>query len=182
MILKQTTLSFNALVSTLVLVFSSPVFAEQSCIGTTITTPADDFTATEDDPEFVTHTSTGLSWARCAVGQSWNNEDGICEGLPVKLNWQDALKLSSTYELEDRTDWRVPNIKELASIVERNCVDPAASATIFPNTPSDNFWSSSPNTSANKKSESWAVSFSNGRLDSRLKSQEYYVRMVRYAE
>lgn len=172
------------LLATILMTCSVRSFSAQECNGNTVTTEDDDFVISEIEPGFVIHSTTGLAWARCVVGQEWNNDDESCDGLPVRLTWQDALKLSYTYELEQRTDWRLPNIKELASIVERNCVAPSANLTIFPNTPDkNNFWSSSPNTAADKKNEAWSVSSSNGNLESKLKNEQgFYVRMVRYAE
>ncbi|MFT6528820.1 MAG: hypothetical protein ACJAZB_000452 [Psychrosphaera sp.] len=171
-----------AIISSFLMTCSTFAFAAQECNGTTVTTDESSFEISESEPGFVIHSSTGLAWARCVVGQQWNDDDGTCDGLAVRLTWQDALKLSNTYELEQRTDWRVPNIKELASIVERNCVTPAVNATIFPNTPSGEFWSSSPKMTGDSGRKVWAVLFSTGGLDSYNTDQDFYVRMVRYAE
>ena len=171
------------LLTSCLLIYSSQTLAEQACDGTSITTDDETFVLSEDEPSMVIHSSTELVWARCSVGQEWNEDNASCDGLPVRLTWQEALNQAQVYELENKTDWRLPNIKELASIVERNCVSPAFNLIIFANTPENNsFWSSSPNTALGKGDEAWSVSSSNGRLDSREKHQNYYVRMVRYAQ
>lgn len=174
--------NLTILIVSLLITLSTSVLAAQQCDGSSVTTDDEDFIISEDEPGIVIHSTTGLAWARCVVGQEWNVDDEVCEGSAKQLTWQDALKLSTSYELEQKTGWRVPNIKELASIVERNCVTPSANLTIFDNTPIKNFWSSSPNTAAAQADEAWAVSFSNGRLDSNLKNSDFYVRMVKYAE
>jgi hypothetical protein len=170
------------IITAFLMILSTQAFAVQQCDGSSVTTDDEDFVISEDEPSIVTHSTTGLSWSRCLVGQVWNNDDETCDGTGKQLTWQEALQLSSSYELEQKTGWRVPNIKELVSIVERNCVLPSANLTIFDNTPAQSFWSSSPNTAAGQSNEAWAVSFSNGRLDSKLKQQDFYVRMVKYAE
>ncbi|NVK24786.1 MAG: DUF1566 domain-containing protein [Gammaproteobacteria bacterium] len=155
---------------------------EQDCAGSTVTTADDEFTVSANNSGLVVHGESELMWSRCVVGQTWNADSETCDGEPVRLTWQLALQLSDEYQFNDHTDWRVPNLKELASLVERACVSPSANLTIFPNTPDGNFWTSTPNTSADKTTEAWSVAFSNGRIDSRDKQQDYYIRMVRYAE
>ena len=173
------------LFTTLLFIVNSPLALatiEQNCSGSTTTTPSNSFIFDEAISSITFHDSTELMWARCVVGQTWNEEDFACEGEPVRLSWQMALQLSDDYVYADYTDWRLPNIKELASIVEHACVSPSSNESVFSNTPNGNFWTSTPNTSADKTTEAWAVAFSNGRIDSRDKHQDYYVRMVRYAE
>ena len=49
--------------------------------------------------------------------------------------------------------WRVPNVKELESLIDRGCANPAISGGRFPDQPAVDFWSSTPG---------WAVSFNDG--------------------
>ena len=79
---------------------------------------------------------TGLIWQRCTVGQVW--KDKSCEGTATIYNWEDSLKLAKKLT----GGWRVPNIKELASLEEVAC-NSAISDTIFPNT-AGHYWSSTP--------------------------------------
>ena len=136
--------------------FGTSVIAAQTCEGTDSTAGEDMFTVSTSVPAKVYHTTSGLEWSRCVVGQTWNNGN--------------------------HTDWRVPNLKELVSLVERACVEPAIELKVFPTTPSNSYWTSTPNTSADKTQEAWSVGFYNGRIESRDKQQDFYVRMVRYAE
>ncbi len=154
----------------------------QVCPGKDATTPTDIFITENIDPEMVIDSRTGLAWARCVVGQQWNPSTQQCTGEALRLTWKEALQAASSYQAANKDNWRVPNIKELVSIVERQCVDPAANLAIFANSPSEHYWSSTPNTAATKKLEAWAVAFYNGRIDSNDKQSDFYVRMVRYAE
>ncbi len=161
---------------------SSSLYAAQTCEGKDSTAEASQFTISSSVPAKVYHSTSGLEWSRCVVGQTWNNTTETCDGDGERLTWQAALQLSNTYKVGNHTDWRVPNLKELVSLVQRSCVEPAIDLTIFPATPSDSYWTSTPNTSADKTQEAWSVGFYNGRIESRDKQQDFYVRMVRYAE
>lgn len=154
----------------------------QDCPGSDATLPTDIFITEDISQEMVIDSTTGLAWARCVVGQQWNGTTQTCTGEALRLTWQEALQASSTYQAGNFDDWRVPNIKELASIVERACVNPATNLTIFNGAPAQHYWSSTPNTAATKKDEAWALGFFNGRIDSNDKNSDFYVRMVRYAE
>ncbi|WP_373508127.1 DUF1566 domain-containing protein [Thiocapsa sp.] len=73
--------------------------------------------------------------------------------------------------------WRLPNKKELASLVEQRCYAPAINSRFFPNTPSSWFWSSLRD--AGNSNYAWFVGFDNGSVDSNNKYNERYVRLVR---
>ena len=171
--------SITFIISTLLV--SKSILA-QTCDGPDSTASIDGFTFPSDVDGKAYHTTSGLEWSRCVVGQTWNSSTNSCDGDGERLTWQAALQLSETYRLGNHTDWRVPNLKELVSLVQRSCVDPAIDIEVFPGTPSDNYWTSTPNTSADKADEAWSIGFYNGRIDSRDKQQDFYVRLVRYAE
>ncbi|WP_347486039.1 DUF1566 domain-containing protein [Vandammella animalimorsus] len=70
---------------------------------------------------------TGLTWARCSVGQSW---DGMtCTGTASRMTHEAALA-----HAKEQAGWRLPNLKELSSLADLSCVNPAIDAAIFPNT------------------------------------------------
>lgn len=134
------------------------------------TTPDSRFTPIGNGSE-VKDTVTGLIWQRCSIGQTWNGN--TCAGTATTHTWQQALTVAKNLG----NGYRLPNIKELASIVEEQCYDPAINSKTFPNTPSSYYWSSSP--SANSNSYAWGVSFSNGYDYYYNKNGSYYVRAVR---
>jgi len=85
--------------------------------------------------------ATGLQWKRCSEGQTWSGS--TCTGIASSHTWQAALQLAEGASDAGRSDWRLPNIKELASIVEQACVSPAIDLAAFPGTASAGYWSSS---------------------------------------
>ncbi len=143
--------------------------AAQTCnADVTATAPASHFTINADNT--VTDNTTGLTWMRCSLGQTGSDCSG---GSAVEYAWAEALNEVAN----NHSSWRVPNINELSSIVELKCNYPAINLTIFPNTPSSAYWSSSPNTSHNYGA--WGVYFSSGSDYYDGKAISRYVRLVR---
>lgn len=106
----------------------------------------------------VTHVPTGLVWKRCAEGQTWS--DNTCTGSATTHSWAQALTLANTSSFAGQTDWRLPNLRELRSLVEECRVTPAINNTIFPGASSLSFWSGSPNPFSSK--DAWTVRFDDG--------------------
>jgi len=121
-----------------------------------------------------TDTRTGLTWQRCPVGTVL--DDG---GTPTHLaddhcvpsasaqqtfSWSAALQaaqaLNSAGGFAGFTDWRVPNRKELLSIVETRCTGPAINSQVFPDTPVDSFFTSTP--SVTSQGTVYSVEFGDG--------------------
>lgn len=122
---------------------------------------------------------TGLMWMRCSLGYVW--QDGSCtrdDSKPAEFAWGDALQAAANAKtFAGYQDWRMPNRKELASIVEGACFDPAINLTIFPGTEAKGYWSSSPNNF--NESFAWAVNFINGDHVSTSRTNLFAVRLVR---
>ena len=156
---------------------SAVAIESDECSDPTIepTTPSEDFTAIEEG-EVVRHERTGLEWWRCSEGMAWNAGDGSCEGDADEMTWQEALEHAA-----DKDDWRLPDINELRSIVERCSEDLAINGAVFPDTARkayvSRFWSSSPY--HGDASDAWQVDFVSGRSDDWGKNLEFYVRLVR---
>jgi len=123
----------------------------------------------------VTHTKTGLTWQRCAVGQTWN--DGSCDGKVATYKQADALKL--TADTGGKIDWRLPTYKELLTIVDYSAYQPAANVIVFPDAPSVGFWSATQVVGDSYTSVAWYVTFENGQGSNSNKSNNYGVRLVR---
>ena len=92
----------------------------------------------------VTDKQTGLMWMRCSLGQ--NLQDN-CSGYAYSYDWQEALESARDFSLANYSDWRLPNINELSSLVARDRHSPAINSAIFPDTQSITYpyyWSSTP--------------------------------------
>jgi hypothetical protein len=96
------------------------------------------------------------------------------------FTWSDALKRATADRTGGYSDWRLPNIKELRSLVDEthfnSAIDP-----IFPELlPASNFWSSTPSHTFSYPDLSWLVQFNNGvLLSTTVRSAKLYVRFVR---
>ncbi len=143
----------------------------------TATTPTSEFTVNGDGT--VTHIRTNLIWKVCSEGQTWVN--GECTGTITTHTWQEALQIPQTLNAaggySNNTDWRLPNIKELTSIVERQCYEPAINETFLPTTDDSDYWSSSPY--AHLSTHAWIVHFRYGYDDISSRSSDNHVRLVR---
>ena len=71
---------------------------------------------------------TGLTWQKI---QSSNT-----------MTWEEALAYASTLSLGGKTDWKVPNVKELQSLNDEKLMKPSFNNGYFTNVSSGNFWSS----------------------------------------
>ncbi|MEI6745588.1 MAG: DUF1566 domain-containing protein [Methylococcaceae bacterium] len=153
------------------------VFA-QTCQTASIpaTTPTNRFTVNNNGT--VSDTKTGLMWKKCSEGQSGTDCSG---GSATTYTWQLALQQAQTINngggFAGYSDWRVPNVKELVSITEKQCTEPAINLTVFPNTPSNWFWSSSP--TASHSDGAWYVTTTDGYSSYYGKSYSSNVRLVR---
>ncbi|HDY7775619.1 TPA: DUF1566 domain-containing protein [Vibrio vulnificus] len=144
----------------------------------TATTPNTAFSDNGDGT--VTHHTTGLIWQRCSLGQSWDGTD--CTGSATGFSWGKALAAAVQNTFAGHSDWRLPNINELASIVEYRCWAPAINSQQFPHTPSARYWSSSPHAHHRLKRDMRLVFFDFGGVNSNFMYNYYHVRLVRDAQ
>lgn len=131
----------------------------------------------------------GFYQAGCPVeGRFVDNGDGTvtdrCTGLmweketaPSFYDWESALMRCYYLTLAGYTDWRLPNINELQSIVDYGRYTPAIDPVFV--VPSDTalklYWSST----GEYSDQVWSVSYWLGQNGIDHKSQEFYVRAVR---
>lgn len=153
---------------------SLSLHAEQVCSSTApASAPIESFTRFDNGQTL--DLSTNLMWMRCALGQTW--ADGICSGEAEPYTWKQALELSVGYSFNASTSWRLPNVKELSSITERSCTRPSISIEIFPATPPDDFWTSTP--SITDPQRAWVIAFFNSSNSIKEKNRAVFVRLVR---
>lgn len=104
----------------------------------------------------VLDTATGLVWRRCAEGQAWTGS--TCGGTPMTFTWQAALDHAKQQASAAHAAWRLPNIKELSSLVDRQHTWPAMDPVVFPGATSENYQSATP---MSYDDEPFAVNFVN---------------------
>ena len=103
-----------------------------------------------DNNGIVQDSKTGLFW----------QDDYSDNGDSVKsANWTDAIDYCETLSLNSQTDWRLPNKKELLSIVNYDTYTPSINSVFQKNT-SGNYWSST--TYASYTNYAWLVNFNLG--------------------
>lgn len=115
----------------------------------------------------VTDAATGLMWMKVDSGalKAGRKKDG-------KLNWQEALKWAENLEYAGHSDWRLPNVKELQSIVDYTrspattksaAINPVFAATSFVAEGGKkdfaNYWSNTTHASVSRASTASYVAF-----------------------
>ena len=158
----------------------------------------------------VTDTKTKLMWMRCTLGQTLDKNSNSC---PKKINtyeWQEAQDIAKTLNFAGYSNWRVPSIQELNTLVycsnnkqikfEKNGYDsrkneggygcnsdirgdyqdPTIYTSVFPNTPLSTFWTSSLTMNT---SDVWQVDFESGNdfFDRKDSPAKKWVRLVRFS-
>jgi hypothetical protein len=118
----------------------------------------------DDANGLVTDNATGLQW-QSGTGSALN-----------PMRWRSAVERCETLTIGGFTDWRLPNINELRSIVDVSRADPAIDP-IFPNTAHAYYWSST--SGADEPESAWAVGFKAGSDSIYNKEGRYNVRCVR---
>jgi len=117
--------------------------------------------------DIVTDSKTGLAW------QDNNDTNG------TQRTWQEAIDYCEALDLGGHSDWRLPNVNELKTIIDRTKTQPAI-VDGFEYVGSSNYgryWSSS--TFKGDEGNAWIVGFNNGFLDGYPKDFSRYVRCVR---
>ena len=107
--------------------------------------------------------TTGLEWQRFDdnTTRTWNAAWSYCVGLT----------------LNGKSDWRLPGVLELQSIVDYGGANPSINSTAFPGTNASSYWSAS--SDASDSTLAWRVIFNNGFVVAVSKTGSYFVRCVR---
>ena len=122
--------------------------------------------------------STGLVWYRCHLGETFEN--GVCSGDAFQDSWGEALLLAEEFEFGGFDNWRLPNIKELQSLVEYACYSPPFEEGSFATVMNFPLWSSTPELVQTGLFNQYAYLLSSrGTTASDQKDETFYAIMVR---
>lgn len=119
---------------------------------------------TDNDDGTVTDNLTGLMWTK-------NAHHGV-------MTWYDAIDHCNNLEHPDYDDWRLPNVRELQSLIDYGSVGPALPEDHpFIHVQEGFYWSST--TGAGNIDTAWHVRLHSGSIVGGEKSSEVYVLPVR---
>ncbi len=131
-----------------------------------------------DKGYYVIDLKNKIEWLKCSTGQQWSDDKKSCLGNPVKLDYK-AIE-EANIQLNEQIDgnWRLPDRKELESLICKNCEGVKIDTKLFPNTPAEPFWTSQRNWWSPKFF--WSVNFFTGHSYGRfVPEKELFVRFVK---
>ena len=131
-----------------------------------ITTPVAVEHFTIASPTTVIDNLTGLMWRS--------------QFLPDTLTWESALTYADTSTTAGFTDWRLPNIKEIQSIMDVSRINPCLNTSYFTANPAMKCWAST--TLPNKTVSAWYLDTRYGITTYDVKTRRNYVYLVRTAD
>ena len=102
----------------------------------------------------------------------WQDDDTFTD-----TTWTEAITYCENLSLGGQSDWRLPNINELLSIVDHSKYKPSIS-TVFRNNVSGNHWSSTTDF-GNSRKKALIVNLNKGNQLRTYKVWDAYVRCVR---
>jgi hypothetical protein len=141
----------------------------------------------DNDDGTITDVRTGLVWEKLSNDATIHDRDDF-------YDWDDAFAVKvaalNTGSFAGHTDWRLPNVKELQSLLNYENGNPTISGafntscpvgcdvtTCSCTLPTHIYWSSS--TAVGNPQSAWIVSAVNGRVEPSPKTEIYTVRAVR---
>ncbi|MCP4755786.1 MAG: DUF1566 domain-containing protein [Proteobacteria bacterium] len=104
----------------------------------------------------------------------WQEEDD-----DIQMTWADAEVYCADQHLGGYSGWRLPNIKEMLTIIDFGVSNPAMDQSIFPGVDEASYWSST--TSAGNPDNAWNIYTGGGSTNDYWggKTNTFYVRCVR---
>jgi len=114
----------------------------------------------------------GTVWIDHARGLMWDVATTANE-----KTWPEAEAVAKNCRLGGFEDWRLPTLEELESIRDITRYNPAINTTIFADTKSSGYWTSSPDPSV--PAVVFVVHFNHGLVNLNLRSGRFAVRAVR---
>lgn len=154
---------------------AAPVVAQDCDKSRPATAPMSQFKVGPDGA--ITDTKSKHTWLRCPAGMSWDGS--TCTGQSHTYTWNDALEVVSEFNAKKvggRSNWRLPKVEELNTIVEKQCFKPAINLEAFPFSPESGFWTDSSLDGAQPRV--WIVHFLHGQQYIANKKQDWRIRLI----
>ena len=159
---------------------SFSLYANQVCEADHIESTSPSTRYTDHANGTITDNETGLMWQTCSITSHQAKNLKQCD-KPIEYTWGEALSYISQHNAGEKiagfTDWRLPNIRELATLAELQCFRPAINLSAFPETPPSHYWSSSPYKFY--PHYSWYVNFEDGVYNYSDRTDKKHIRLVR---
>ena len=123
---------------------------------------------------FIADNLKAATWKDPETGLEWQ-----CES-PGEMSWPEALEYSGMLELDGKTDWRLPTVSELETLLDRSVLHYELRPIVRREVPFRDrlsYWSST--TFQDGTKNAWIVMFDGAYVLSYYKSNAYHVRCVR---
>ena len=111
----------------------------------------------------VTDNFTGLTWQKIQPANA--------------MTWEDALAYSKTVTIGGKSDWRLPNVKEIQSLNDISHFMPSFNTLYFPSITAGDFWTST--TLVNTPVKAWEINVDYGIVSYLEKTTPQNVLLVR---
>jgi hypothetical protein len=175
--------AFAAGLAVVTVAAASGALAQQVCGGapTGQSAPTSRFLDNADGT--VTDKESKLMWMRCSIGQTWDGQ--ACAGAADSEAWAEAQAQASDLNRRGSlfyADWRLPQLRELATIAERECADPRVNLVVFPGTEPRPYWTATSRPGTRDDTSAYALSFGAEGIVYRPKDEAHRVRLVRSAQ
>jgi len=115
-----------------------------------------------------------LTWKDPKTGLEWQ-----CQS-PGEMKWQEALAYAKSLNLDGKSDWRLPTVSDLETLLDRGVLYYELRPIVREDVPfrdTLSYWSCT--TFADHTNNAWIVMFDGAYVLSYYKSNAYHVRCVR---
>ena len=112
-------------------------------------------------PDSAVHVDDGGDWIMTRDNVTrliWEVKTQVSKN--EKYSWDEALEYARTLNLGGFSDWRLPDVRELHTLLNSGASQPTIDKGWFPNTEASWYWSST--TTSNSDRSAWRVSFGTG--------------------
>jgi hypothetical protein len=130
----------------------------------------------------VTDRRSRLTWVRCSAMQTESGKG--CTGAAGTFTWDQARAYAAGVNQAGVyffNDWRLPSLRELATMTERGCDNPRVDPDVFPGTPAAFYWTASARPGDSSPDRAYALGFGAQGVDLMDKNDSIHVRLVRDA-